>query len=102
MLSRLLAVEWGPNGVRSNAVHPGLIYTPMSQAVYEAPGAMERRTEAIPSRRIGTPEDIAQAVVFLASPRASYVNGAELVVDGGFTRNLVSLIPRADDARPEG
>jgi len=101
MLSRLLSVEWGPEGVRSNAVHPGLIYTPLSQSAYDRPGVMERRAEAVPSGRIGRPEDIAQAVLFLASPRASYVNGAEIVVDGGFTRNLMSFIPRAGYERSD-
>ena len=95
MLSGQLAVEWGVDGVRSNAVHPGFVRTPRTQAAYEQPGAMERRSAAVPSRRIGLPEEIAAAVVFLASLRASYVNGAELVVDGGFTRNLLGLIPGA-------
>jgi len=95
MLSAQLALEWGPEGVRSNAVHPGFVQTPRTQAAYEQPGALQRRAEAVPSRRIGRPEEIAEAVVFLASPRAAYVSGAELVVDGGFTRNLMSLIPGA-------
>jgi NAD(P)-dependent dehydrogenase (short-subunit alcohol dehydrogenase family) len=99
MLSRLLAVEWGPDGVRSNVVHPGIIYTPSAHSVYDHPEAVERRAQAVPSRRIGQPQDIAQAVLFLASPRASYVNGAELVVDGGFTRNLMSFVPRAGYGR---
>jgi NAD(P)-dependent dehydrogenase (short-subunit alcohol dehydrogenase family) len=95
MLSRQLAVEWGPKGVRSNSVHPGMIFTPLSQAMYEAPGVMERRSAAIPAGRIGMPNDIAQAVVFLASSRSAYVTGTEVVVDGGFTSNLMALIPRA-------
>lgn len=100
MLSRQLAVEWGPHGVRSNVVQPGLIRTPRTQAAYEQPDAMKRRSEAIPLRRIGRPEDIAEAVVFLASSRASYVNGTELIVDGGFTQNLLSLIPGAGQQPP--
>ena len=95
MLSHLLSVEWGPRGVRSNAVHPGLIYTPLSQSAYNGPGVRERRAEAVPSRRIGEPDDIAQAVLFLASPRSSYVNGAELTVDGGFSRNIMTFVPRS-------
>lgn len=95
MLSRQLAVEWGPAGVRSNAVHPGLIYTPLSAGMYDRPGVTEARSGAIPSGRIGKPDDIAQAVLFLASDRADYVNGQEITVDGGFTANLLNLIPRA-------
>jgi NAD(P)-dependent dehydrogenase (short-subunit alcohol dehydrogenase family) len=82
MLSRQLAVEWGPAGIRSNAVHPGFIYT--GQTLYDGPGVMELRSEAVPCRRIGRPEDVAQTVLFLASPRSCYVNGTEVVVDGGF------------------
>ena len=95
MLSRLLAVEWGPLGVRSNAVLPGLINTPMTQTVYDRPGVSEERSQIVPSRRIGRPDDIAQAVVFLAGARSAYVNGAELVVDGAFSRNLMASVPFA-------
>ncbi|MDE2200762.1 MAG: glucose 1-dehydrogenase [Rhodospirillales bacterium] len=94
MLSRQLATEWGPRGVRSNVVSPGLIRTPMSEAFYATPGVTERRSAVVPARRIGTPEDIADAVLFLASDRASYVSGDEITVDGGFTRMVMNLIPR--------
>ena len=95
MLSRQLAVEWGQHGIRSNAVHPGLILTPMSQAFYDQPGVTERRSQAVPAGRIGVPDDIAQAVVFLASDRSAYISGQSLTVDGGFTRMMMGLIPRA-------
>jgi NAD(P)-dependent dehydrogenase (short-subunit alcohol dehydrogenase family) len=94
MLSQQLATEWGPRGVRSNVVCPGLIRTPMTKAIYEAPGVLEARRALVPRGRIGEPEDIANAVVFLASNRADYVTGAEIVVDGGFTRGIMNLIPR--------
>jgi NAD(P)-dependent dehydrogenase (short-subunit alcohol dehydrogenase family) len=94
MLSKLLAVEWGPSGVRSNCVQPSLVITPLSQAIYDRPDFMARRSAAVPSRRIGLPEDIAQGVLFLASPRASYVNGTDIYVDGGFVSGLMALIPR--------
>ena len=95
MLSRQLAVEWGPHGIRSNTVHPGMILTPMSQAFYDQPGVTERRSQAVPAGRIGVPDDIAQAVVFLASDRSAYISGQSLTVDGGFTRMMMGLIPRA-------
>lgn len=94
MLSRQLATEWGPHGVRSNAVSPGMIRTPMSEPFYTAPGVLEARTAVVPIRRIGRPEDIADAVLFLASDRAAYVSGDELTVDGGFTRVVMDLIAR--------
>jgi NAD(P)-dependent dehydrogenase (short-subunit alcohol dehydrogenase family) len=94
MLSRQLASEWGPHGLRSNVVSPGLVVTPMSQAFYDTPGVTERRTAVVPMRRIGAPQDMADAILFLASDRASYINGDEIVVDGGFTRTIMNLVPR--------
>ena len=94
MLSRQLAVEWGAHGIRSNVVHPGLIRTPMSQSFYDQPGVTERRSAAVPAGRIGAPDDVAQAVLFLASDRAAYISGQALTVDGGFSRMLMGLIPR--------
>jgi NAD(P)-dependent dehydrogenase (short-subunit alcohol dehydrogenase family) len=94
MLSRQLASEWGPSGIRSNVVSPGMVITPMSQSFYDTPGVTERRTAVVPTRRIGMPQDIADAVLFLASDRSSYVNGDEITVDGGFTRTIMNLVPR--------
>ena len=93
MLSRLIALEWGP-AVRSNVVSPGLVETPMSQAFYQVPGVRERRSATTAAKRIGTPQDIADAVMFLASDRASYITGQEVIVDGGFSQMLMSLVPR--------
>jgi len=94
MLSRQLASEWGPEGVRSNVVSPGMVITPMSQAFYDTPGVTERRTAVVPMRRIGAPQDMADAILFLASDRSSYVNGEEIIVDGGYVRTLMSHVPR--------
>jgi NAD(P)-dependent dehydrogenase (short-subunit alcohol dehydrogenase family) len=94
MLSRQLAAEWGPQGIRSNVVSPGMVVTPMSQAFYDTPGVTERRSAVTPLRRIGMPQDIADAVLFLASDRSSYVNGDEITVDGGYVRTVMNLIPR--------
>lgn len=94
MLSRQLAQEWGPRGVRSNTVSPGLVRTPMSEAFYRQQGVLERRSAIVPSRRVATPEDIANAVLFLASDRASYVNGTDLLVDGGLEGVMMGMVPR--------
>ena len=102
MLSRQLATEWAPHGIRSNCVSPGMIQTPLSQSFYDQPGAAERRAAVIPSARIGQPQDVADAVAFLASPRAAYVNGDEVVVDGAFTRGIMGFIPRAGYERTGG
>ena len=94
MLSRQLASEWGPQGIRSNVVSPGMVITPMSQSFYDTPGVTERRAAVMPARRVGMPQDIAEAVLFLASDRSSYVTGDEITVDGGYTRTLMNLVPR--------
>jgi len=94
MLSRQIAIEWGPLGIRSNSVSPGMTWTGMTLGSYGQPGIAEKRSQGIPLRRIGQPEEIADAIVYLASERSAYVNGVDLTVDGGFTRNLMSLVPR--------
>jgi len=95
MLSRQIAVEWGKEGIRSNAVCPGFILTPFSQSMYDRPGIREQREAMVPLGRVGTPEDVAGAVVFLASDKAAYINGTELTVDGGIVQTLMSLVPRS-------
>lgn len=94
MLSQQLAVEWGPSGVRSNVVSPGLVRTPMSEPFYRIPEVLERRSEIVPLRRVAAPDDIADVVAYLVSDRARYVNGEDLCVDGGFGRVLMGLVPR--------
>ncbi|MBE2276406.1 MAG: SDR family oxidoreductase [Rhodobacteraceae bacterium] len=95
MLTKLLAAEWGPYGVRCNAVLPGMVHTPMTAVNYASEEVLKARSAVVPMRRIGSPEDIAAAVLYLAGPNAAYVTGAELVVDGGLTQNYTRLIPRA-------
>lgn len=84
-LVRSLATEWGPAGIRVNAVAPGTIETEMQRsAVASGVVSNERYLARIPMKRIGRPEEIADAVVYLASARASYVSGVILPVDGGW------------------
>ncbi len=94
MLSRQLALEWGPMGVRSNSVSPGMIRTPMSEAFYRAQGVAAARANLAPLKRYGVPGDIADAVLYFASPRAGYVTGQDLIVDGGVAQITMQQIPR--------
>jgi NAD(P)-dependent dehydrogenase (short-subunit alcohol dehydrogenase family) len=89
-----MAVEWGPQGVRSNAICPGMIRTALSAKFYEEPGFEAKRSAVTASRRIGEPQDIADVAMFLASPRSGYINGAEIVVDGGMSCMLMDMVPR--------
>lgn len=84
-LTKQLAVEWGPRGIRANTVSPGFVITSLSKHLYDNAEVRDLRTTAIAVRRIGTPEDIASAVGFLASDAASYITAQEIKVDGGFS-----------------
>ena len=84
-LARSLAVEWGRANVRVNCIAPGLVRTDMARALWEDPDNLARALEAYPLGRIGEPEDIAGAAVFLASRAGDFVTGQTLVIDGGTT-----------------
>ena len=82
-LTRTLAVEWGPAKIRVNAIAPGPIEGTEGMTRLMAPELRERAERAIPLRRFGTAQEIADAAVFLSSPASAYTTGAVLVVDGG-------------------
>jgi NAD(P)-dependent dehydrogenase (short-subunit alcohol dehydrogenase family) len=84
-LARNLAVEYGPGNVRVNCIAPGLIKTDFARALWEDPDALKQRTALTPLRRIGEPDEIAGAAIFLASKAGSFVTGQAIVVDGGVT-----------------
>jgi NAD(P)-dependent dehydrogenase (short-subunit alcohol dehydrogenase family) len=84
-LARNLAVEYGPHNVRVNCIAPGLIKTDFARALWEDPEALKKRTETTPLRRIGEPDEIAGAAVYLASPASAFMTGQSIVIDGGVT-----------------
>lgn len=84
-LARNLAHELGPHNIRVNCIAPGLIKTDFARALWENPEILKRSTESVPLRRIGDPDEIAGAAVFLASPAGTFMTGQAVVVDGGAT-----------------
>jgi NAD(P)-dependent dehydrogenase (short-subunit alcohol dehydrogenase family) len=84
-LARNLAHELGPHNIRVNCIAPGLIKTDFARALWENPEILKRSTEGVPLRRIGEPDEIAGAAVFLASPAGTFMTGQAIVVDGGAT-----------------
>jgi len=84
-LARNLAVEFGPHNVRVNCIAPGLIKTDFARALWENPDTLKQVNALTPLGRIGQPDEIAGAAVFLASPAGSYVTGQTIIVDGGVT-----------------
>ena len=84
-LARNLAVEYGPHNVRVNCIAPGLIKTDFAKALWDNPETLMRATSTTPLRRIGEPDEIAGAAVFLAARAGSFITGQAIVVDGGVT-----------------
>jgi meso-butanediol dehydrogenase/(S,S)-butanediol dehydrogenase/diacetyl reductase len=92
-LTRQLATEYGPRGVRANAVVPGSIRTPIwDRRLQERPGLLDSLRKWYPVGRVGRPEEVAAAILFLASAEAGFINGASLVVDGGLTAGLGPML----------
>ncbi|WP_249729044.1 SDR family NAD(P)-dependent oxidoreductase [Acidovorax sp. CCYZU-2555] len=82
-MARNLAVEWGPQGVRANAIAPGLIRTPLAAGLLQDQAFMARRLAMTPLRRVGEPHEVAGVAVLLASAAGGFISGQNLVVDGG-------------------
>ena len=84
-LARNLAHEFGPHNVRVNCIAPGLVRTDFAKALWDNPTALAARNASTPLRRIGEPDEIAGAAVYLAAPASSFMTGQSLVIDGGVT-----------------
>ena len=85
LLTKSTAIQYAKEGIRCNSVHPGLLETPMTQDLLADPATRDMRTQRIPLGKIGTAEDVAYGVLFLASDESSFMTGSELVIDGGQT-----------------
>jgi glucose 1-dehydrogenase len=93
MLARVLAQELGPDGIRVNSVSPGMVRTGMTERVYANENVATARDALVPLGRVATPEDIADVIAFLLGPDARYVNGHDLIVDGGVAGNHLGRLP---------
>ena len=94
-LMRQFAMEYGDKGIRANSIAPGFVDGGMSAPIYADPKVRAARVKGVPVQRLGTPEDVATAVLFLDSPEGAYINGHDLVVDGGVSHAVLRNLPRA-------
>lgn len=85
LFTKSTAMQYAKENIRCNSVHPGPIVTPMISQQLDDPAKLEMRLRRIPLNRLGTPEEVAYGVLYLASDESSYVTGSELVIDGGVT-----------------
>jgi NAD(P)-dependent dehydrogenase (short-subunit alcohol dehydrogenase family) len=93
MLTKLQAMEWGPYGVRSNAITPGYIRTPGTEGMYADPEIYEGRRKGVPMGRVGSGDDIAGPAIFLASDEAKYTSGSVLGADGAQAVAYFASVP---------
>jgi NAD(P)-dependent dehydrogenase (short-subunit alcohol dehydrogenase family) len=93
-LARNLAIEHGPKNIRANCIAPGLVRTDFARALWENPVIYQKRTRDTPLQRIGEPDEIAGAAIFLAAPAGSFTTGQSFVIDGG---TLAGSVVHADD-----
>ncbi|WP_454754124.1 SDR family NAD(P)-dependent oxidoreductase [Cupriavidus necator] len=94
MLSRMLALELARHGIRCNSVSPGLVRTPATEAAYLDDAVAAGRSRLVPSGRIAEPKELASVIAFLGSEMAAYINGQDILADGGLSQALMSLVPK--------
>ncbi len=94
LLTSQMAIEWGQFGIRVNAVAPGLIDAGMSASIYADLATRQARESKVPLGRLGTGDDVARTVLFLASDDAAYITGQNILVDGGVTGSVIAHLPR--------
>ena len=93
ILCQTLAQEWAADGIRVNAVSPGMIRTPLSAAVYADNAIAQARADLVPWGRVGQADDIANVIAFLLGPDADYMTGQNLCIDGGFATSILAHVP---------
>lgn len=101
-LSGTMAKEWAADGIRVNTVCPGMVRTPLTEAVYQDATTLQQRLALVPLGRIGQAEDVGAAVAYLSSAAASYVTGQNLLVDGGISDHMLAMVPGRPGQPPVG
>jgi NAD(P)-dependent dehydrogenase (short-subunit alcohol dehydrogenase family) len=94
-MTRALAIEWGPRGIRVNAIAPGFILTDLTKNLWSSPTMLAWKDEVTPQQRLGTSEDMIGTAIFLASQASAFMTGQVLYVDGGVTAGIRWPIERA-------
>ena len=85
LLTKSAAIQYAEFSIRVNSVHPGYAETPMTEPLFNSPESLESRLSRVPMGRLGTADEIAMGILYLASDESSFVTGSELVIDGGMT-----------------
>ena len=85
MLTKVMASEWGPHNIQANAIAPTVILTPMGEQVWGDPARGDPMRAKIPLRRFGRPVEVADLILFLASPASDLICGETVLIDGGYT-----------------
>lgn len=102
MMSRMLAIELAENRIRCNSVSPAWVRTPASEATYLDPVIGENRRKLVPAGRISIADDLGNVIAFMASDRSNYINGQDILVDGGLSQTLMNLLPKSKKPQNSG
>ena len=94
-LTRQMSMEWGEYGIRVNSIAPGFIDAGMQAPFFENQAVRELRSNAVPLKRLGSADDVAQCALFLASEQAAYISGENIAVDGGVINSVLMQLPRS-------
>jgi NAD(P)-dependent dehydrogenase (short-subunit alcohol dehydrogenase family) len=94
-LTRQMSMEWGEYGIRVNSIAPGFIDAGMQAPFFENQAVRELRSNAVPLKRLGSADDVAQCALFLASDQAAYISGENIAVDGGVINSVLMQLPRS-------
>ena len=94
-ISKQMSMEWGEHNIRVNSVAPGFIDAGMQSPFFENPKVRELRSNAVPLKRLGSADDVAECVLFLASAKAGYISGENIAIDGGVIHSVLMQLPRS-------